>query len=388
MERVIYMEGKPVPRYGIMCSLPVNLFTEMIFVDYAANKFHPPTNWSKEMAQKLNEEDQRLLQSIRSILAHGWILRDFVLKKCPIDHPVHKDWSNFIGWLENLTKEEMIELTIDGIISGLDYYHQFLDPIHEVEEILEELGPQAIDATFLKDESNRRKALTALLASWKVKDKENTTNMIMAIEPFHDNIVTFIKTLWEKGYKEEWERKREFLQRAMEGVRPLLTEKNDTEDMIIRITGIKPRQEVHGLQDTREVIFIPCLHLGENLAIFSLGDTSYVLYEPNPIEKETKRPAGTPPNDQKVVEILTAIGDETRLNILLLLKKHPGLHAIQIGDMLDLHPSTVSRACQVLVNAGILSGKKEQGFKCFYINEDWVDILSTWLLKNFKGSSS
>lgn len=382
--REILFEGKPIPTYKIMYSLPINLFTEMIFTDYAVHKFEPPTDWSKEMAVVLNEEDLTNLRSIRSILAHGWILRNFVIKKFEGNSSVHQEWPALIQWLKHLSEEELIELTIDGIISGINYYKQYLKPMPEVEKLLSELGPQVTEREFLQEENNRRKALNTLLVSWQVEQVEEIANKIMDTKQFQKNIVVFVEALWEKGYRKEWEQKEGFLQNAANRIRPLLNEGLSPEDMIIRLTGTKPEEETIKIFDNvNSINFVPCLHLGDHLAIFTFGEKGYVLFEPKYDEIMRNQGLASNQDVDKVVELLEAIGDSTRLKILFLLNDKPGLHAIQIAEMLDIHQSTVSRGCQLLINAGILSSQKENSFKCYYVEKDWATYLSNWLIDNF-----
>lgn len=74
-------------------------------------------------------------------------------------------------------------------------------------------------------------------------------------------------------------------------------------------------------------------------------------------------------NTEKSIGILSALGDETRLYILLELLKmyepRTGARAVEIADKINLSRPAVSHHLQILKDAGILSARSE-GAKIYY----------------------
>ncbi|MBY6272174.1 MAG: hypothetical protein CW346_08185 [Bacillaceae bacterium] len=389
MQRDIIFTTKPAPRYRVIHSLAINLFTEMIFVDYAVHCAETPSEWTKELAAKLSDTDKEILKSIRSVLAHGWVLRDFAIKKLQGSHPAHHNFHDLIRWLEHLDETEMTDLAIDGVISGLDYYHTYMEPMPVVEAILKDLGTPMPDKKMMLDAEKRKLAIHALLESWSVKETGKIAAVIMDPEAFRGRIIHFIKALWEKGYQEEWNLQERTLRQHAGAIQQQIGTPMAPGDMVLRITGMEPEEKAKQiLNGSPSVTFVPCLHLGKFMAVFPVERECYVLFEPvirTAEGQQTERPFfASARKDEEMASILEAIGDKTRLKIVMLLKNQPGLHTVQIAKALDIHQSTVSRQCGVLVKAGILEIRKDHAFKYFRLRPGWAADLSRWLMETFR----
>lgn len=390
MKREVLFSTKPQPSYHSFHSLALNLFSSAILVDYAAHGSDTPTPWPKRVAASLSGTEAEALDIIRGILAHGWVLRDYAIRTLPPDHPAHLNWDSLKGWLENLSDDEIIDLTIAGIQSGLSFYDAYLDEMAQVEFFLQKLGTGMPEKETLADPENRRNALLALLHSWQAGEPEDTADKLMTPHVFRKNILIYTTVLWEKGLKEAWHIHEKGHHEAVRYVSQLTAIPLSVDDFIMRVTGLKPEEKAFDvLHEARHITFVPCVHLGQFLSVFKIEKNCYVLFDPEIQQQKTAHsaynlmphhlPEGT---EENMAALLEAIGDKTRLKILLKLKKQPGLHTIQLAEALNIHQSTVSRHCQLLQKNGVITVTKTQSYKCFSLNKERTNELTDWLLRN------
>ena len=389
MQKEIFYSGKPLPKWNVFSSLAVNIFTASILVDYAFHELETPTDWSKGVAAKLSNEEKQSLAIIRAILAHGWVLRDYVLTHGGAEDAVHADWPSLKGWLASLTDEDMAEIVIEGILSNLDYYNTYLKPMDAVEIILEKIGTQEITAERLKNEEVRQNALKAVLVSWGMQDYEEVAKGILNPALFRHHIMTYVTALWEKGLRAEWTEQSRRLEEKVRMTKRLANgDKMSLSDLVIRVTGLEPEQKANELlMSAKELVFVPCLHLDSYLSMFLLDEVCYVLFDPFMGEDSAQARAEDPAKSKSAddfTEMLAVIGDPMRLNLLMLLKERPGLHTGEISEALDVHLSTVSRHCQQLEKSGLIVLKKVNAHKCYSLNKKRLQELGQWLTATFQ----
>jgi DNA-binding transcriptional ArsR family regulator len=144
-------------------------------------------------------------------------------------------------------------------------------------------------------------------------------------------------------------------------------------------TGIEVYEDVTGKSVAKEatkrkltrasrIIFIPSCHTGAYAATWCPPDderTMLVAFNARPSGEG--RQAGSE-IIRALFPPLKALTDETRLQILLLLKDGE-LYAQQIVDQMDLSQSTISRHLTLMVAGGVLSVRKENGMKFYRINQ-------------------
>jgi predicted transcriptional regulator len=73
------------------------------------------------------------------------------------------------------------------------------------------------------------------------------------------------------------------------------------------------------------------------------------------------------------VKILKTLGDHSRMKILASLKREP-MYQELLAERLKLNPSTVSFHLKKLEEQGIVTSKKEQYYKVYYINKSLLNI--------------
>jgi DNA-binding transcriptional ArsR family regulator len=83
---------------------------------------------------------------------------------------------------------------------------------------------------------------------------------------------------------------------------------------------------------------------------------------------------------EKIVEIMKAASDPTRIRILMALQKQE-LCVCQITALLELAPSTISKHMSILKHAGFLKSRKEGKWIYYRINNTAANIVEQKILK-------
>ncbi|MCL6597505.1 MAG: metalloregulator ArsR/SmtB family transcription factor [Alicyclobacillus macrosporangiidus] len=373
------------PRYRVKYSLAVNMCTAMILVDHACHGEMTPTEWPYAVARRMNEIEKTWLLDVRSILAHGWVLREFILKYVPDNHSLHETWPAFHDWLEHLDDDSVLNLVDEGIVSGLDYYEEHLAPMPEVETYLRQLETRVPDLNMLKRPGIRELGIRALLVSWGIESPDPLATVLLSPATLRQRMADVIHAIWKHGFQQIWTEHAPQVRELCDNLSNQKLPPMSVRELVTRITGLEPTQKAfQHLDGRKEIVFIPCLHLGEFLSIFAIGSNSYILFDPvqrtevtGAMSARTSRGLQGNPD---MVRKLEALGDAVRLHVLELVKENPDIHAQQISEALGVHQSTVSRHCQQLEQSGLVRVQREGNLKRYRLNYDAIRELSGWLV--------
>ncbi len=81
----------------------------------------------------------------------------------------------------------------------------------------------------------------------------------------------------------------------------------------------------------------------------------------------------------KIVNICKALSDETRLLIVLELKKTDELCACKLLEIVDCNQSTLSHHMKILVDSGLVNARKEWKWVYYSLNKEKTDELIKFL---------
>ncbi|WP_152658186.1 hypothetical protein [Oceanobacillus sp. CFH 90083] len=81
MEKNGFISAFPKTKLNAVSSLEVNIFTNIQLVDYYLYSSSGQNEWIRNFAEELSEAAKRDLELLRTVFAHGVILRDFYIKK-------------------------------------------------------------------------------------------------------------------------------------------------------------------------------------------------------------------------------------------------------------------------------------------------------------------
>ena len=396
----LMQRGYLIPTYAqrewdMQFSLPANLSTAMLLVDYAAHGLATPTSWPAMIAAHLPKQARADLDAIRTILAHGAVLREYFLKHIASDATAQYEWPALRLWLERLSPAEIEELINDSIRSNLAYYRRYMEPQLEVEDYLERLGTATPDDAVLANPKQRRTAMQASILSWGRTGYESTLALMEHPERFSAILLTFLEALWQQGFSAEWERQRMVLATHVEMTRTRFTTdlaNAQPDDVLFRLTGRHPTEEwMEPLRQSPRIILVPCAHLGSYLSITQIGDSQYVFYEPpassdNAVQVRRIASSAASPQamDRELLDpALEALGNATSMTILMILSSQGEMIAQQIAEHADVHQSTISRHFAQLERAGLVLVRRTAGMKYYTVNRQRIRDVCQLLLKIF-----
>ncbi|GAC1367695.1 MAG: hypothetical protein NVS2B12_40630 [Ktedonobacteraceae bacterium] len=378
-------------------SLPANISTAMLLVDYAAHGLTTPTAWPTSIVPYLPTQARTDLDAVRTILAHGAVLREYFLKHIPDDSPAQYEWSALHIWIDGLLTSEIEELINDSIRANLAYYHQYMEPRPEVEQYLEQLGASAPDDEILAHPKQRRIAMQASIVSWGRINYEATLALMEHPERLRATILAFLEELWQQGFSAEWERQKEPLALQVEATRTRFSAElaNATPDEVMfRITGRQPSEEwMEPLRHAPHIILVPCIHLGSYLSMTQVEETRYIFYEPFAniarfIPIQSSRNSAIAPSFQ-ILDLeslgpsLEIFGSATSMTILLILSAQGEMIAQQVAEQAAVHQSTISRHFAQLERTGLVLVRRVAGMKYYTVNRQRVKEICQLLFKTF-----
>lgn len=406
-----WVAASPPPAWQTLHSLPANLATAMVLLDYAAHGLTTPTPWPHAALRHLPAGALERLRRLRTVLAHGTVLREFVLDRLEPGHAAHQDWEAFRRWLETLDTQAVERLIADGIVAGLAYYRIEMEPLPAVEALLTRLGTREPGLEELAEPAARRLALEALFASWGARSPDGPLALALDPPAFQAHLVDFLTDLWKHAFAASWHAAGRALAEAAARAGPAGGERapRAAADLILHVTGLQPPVELEGaLRRSNHLLFVPCLHLGRYLSVTRAGwgwapagagpDRYRVFYEPPALREpgavapgrehdgEAVQDGGTarageaaedgPAPGVQVLDLghlgpaLEALGDATRVAMLRLLRREGEMFAGQVAAALGIHPSTVSRHFAQLEAAGLVRARREGSVKYYRLDRE------------------
>lgn len=390
-----WVDAYPAPACAAVASLPANLAAAMVLVDYAAHGLSTPTPWPQAALGVLSVHGLARLRRLRAVLAHGTVLREFLLDRLAPDHPAQRHWEELRALLAGLPPADVGDLVAEGVLAGLAFYREEMEPLPEVEAVLRRLGTRDPQRPLLEDPAARRAALEALLLSWGVREPREALDLALDAAAFRDELVALWDELWARAFARFWEEGRPRVEEAAERARRLLQQEppRPAGERVFAVTGLQPPLELEALlRPASHLLFVPCLHLGRSLSITRAGlgwaparfgpDRFRVFYEPPPPGP------GAPAEGARAVGLmdfghlapaLAALGDPARLAILQLLRREGERFAAQVAEELGLHPSTVSRHLAQLEAAGLVRVRREGSAKYYRLDRERLRAVARML---------
>ncbi len=374
-------------------SLPANISTAMLLVDYAAHGLTTPTLWPTTIAPHLPKQARADLESVRTILAHGAVLREYFLKHIPRDSPAQYEWPALHAWLEGLADVEVEDLINESIRSNLDYYRRYMEPQQEVERYLERLGTDILDEAILAHPKRRQTAMQASIASWGRTNYEPTLALMEHPRRLIAIILAFLEELWQHGFSAEWDRQKSILAARVDTIRTYFTAdliNANPDDVLLRITGRHPTEEwMEPLRHAPRIILVPCMHLGSYLSVTQIEESQYIFYEP-PTSTGNSPPGnimvGTSFQDmdlEALVLVLEALGSPTSMEILMILSTQGEMIAQQVAEHANVHQSTISRHFAQLERIRLVLVRRSAGLKYYTVNRQRIREVCQHLFKTF-----
>ncbi|MDY0406449.1 metalloregulator ArsR/SmtB family transcription factor [Virgibacillus sp. 179-BFC.A HS] len=376
MERNLFITTYPQTKLNIKESLGIGIFTHIQLLDYFSNNSSAQIASIKHLSNNLPESVKEELQILRTVFAHGVILRDYYIKHAK---NLSQEWEEFVGWWEGLNEDEVAELVIYGIKESMDYYYKHLPTIPAVEEIMKEVS---LETDQLKGDRNRHNALKAVLESWSVDKIDEILPIYNDITGIKKRIISLLKGVWEFGFKEIWDSKKDYISDWKSTNISLINKSYGTnEEAIYNITGLYPDiNDADRINRAEFITFIPVPNMGRLITSYELEKHIFLMFEPFLLE-DIKRTEVFKTNELYLA--FEGLGDANRLQIINLLANYEEMYAQQIVNKLEMNQSTVSRQLNQLHQSNLVKIRQEGTTKYFSINKDEIrkviKVLETFL---------
>lgn len=339
-------------------SLAFALTTTMHFTDYALADLATPSLAFQDLARALPADIAEASRPVRAAFAHGSHLRDLLLAQLPADHPGHRDWPALRDWFASLPDDRVLGMVESGIrcLLAFDGSRSPGPPPAEVAGLrgtLDELRLDAVDA----------------LQDWPIPSAEERAEELLDPAGVRATLLDLLDALWDGWLGAAWDEALPALDAAVAGI-PVPPPGCGGVQWIRIVTGLLAGPYAEAANQARTLTVMPMPGLEQTLVPFGNGDDFHVLYTPSQLadpppdshrdgadERRTPDQAGQP--DQagdllaQLAPTLLAIGEQSRLAIVLQLIERGPLTMQQLTDVLRVHQTTISRQVAALRKSGL-----------------------------------
>jgi len=182
-----------------------------------------------------------------------------------------------------------------------------------------------------------------------------------------------IRWFWKNHLQAEWTRVRLMLEESARAFNQLDVSDMSRRELIQFVTG-KEYMETkwsHDLEEAKSLIFIPNAHIGPYIRAAKLDENMYVYFGAHLPEGSDVH---IPELDRaEIVARLSALADDTRLNILQMIAENGQMRSQEIMEAINLSQPSVSRYLTQLTATGYLQERRENGAKVYILNKDRIE---------------
>ncbi len=349
----VVAEAMPTPELEVAPpSLAVAISTAMVLVDYALAGLAVPSPEPQTVARDLPPDLVEASHPVRAVLAHGTVLRDVLLAQLPPAHAGHTDWPPLRSWLADLDDDRILGLLEAGIRANLTYDQ----PMHSDADV-----PAQAVAGLRGTKAKLRRDGSRVLDSWRVADPVERATELLDPATVRAILLALLDGIWDRWIAGSWRDQLAGLRGEVQRA-PTPPSGCGGAQWVSLVTGLRPDPQYAAAADrAHRVTLMPCPGLGRSLSLCEDGDRLVVLYTPQ--RGVTGRQGAAAPRDRPGIALdrlaplaptMQALGDPTRLAIVLQLLEHGPLSMQALTDALQVHQSTVSRQVAALRRAGLV----------------------------------
>jgi DNA-binding transcriptional ArsR family regulator len=204
-----------------------------------------------------------------------------------------------------------------------------------------------------------------VLRSWQIPDADERAPELLDPAGLRATLLELLDAIWDGWLGSAWSDQLPLLRAAVADTQAPPPGCSPTQ-WISLVTGLQPDPSyAEAAERATELVIMPSVGLGRSLSLFA-DQITWVLYTPQPGADTISdhRQADDPAEHRRtgisigrlgqLAPSITALGDKTRLVIVLHLLDHGPLTMQQLADALEVHQSTISRQVTVLRKAGIV----------------------------------
>lgn len=192
-------------------------------------------------------------------------------------------------------------------------------------------------------------------------------------ESLRDIIVDHLRGMWQKYLAAEWERTRPMLLESLRAFQQVNFQGVDLFEAACQITGrdLDPEKWRPIFEEARQVVFVPNAHVGPYVfRVCMEKDDPVIVYRARLPDSATIDAPDL--SRTEAVTRLSALADDTRLNILRLVAERGEMRSQEIMDALNLSQPATSRHLSQLAATGYLRERRCDGAKCYSLNAERI----------------
>jgi DNA-binding transcriptional ArsR family regulator len=186
-------------------------------------------------------------------------------------------------------------------------------------------------------------------------------------------ITGHIRWFWKNYLQAEWTRVRPMLEESAKAFNQLDLSDMTRAELVQFITGKEVHESKWGdeLENARELVFVPNAHIGPYMHITKVNDHFYINFGAHLPEGSDVH---VPELDRaEIVSKLSALADETRLQILQMVARNGEMRANEVMDATGLSQPSISRYLGQLTANGYLQERRVSGAKAYSVNHDRIE---------------
>ena len=186
-------------------------------------------------------------------------------------------------------------------------------------------------------------------------------------------ITGHMRWFWKNHLQAEWTRVRTMLEESAKAFNQLDYSDMTRLDLMRYVTGKEFEEaKFHGeLEKSENLVFIPNAHFGPYIQTLKIHNTFYIFFGAHLPEGSEIR---VPELDRaEIVSKLSALADETRLQILRMVAENGEMRSNEIMDAIKLSQPSVSRYLSQLTTNGYLQERRVNGAKAYTLNRDRIE---------------
>ncbi len=187
-------------------------------------------------------------------------------------------------------------------------------------------------------------------------------------------ITGHIRWFWKNHLQAEWARVRPMLEESARAFNQVDVTNMTRMELIQFVTGkeiTESKKWGNDLTEAKHLIFIPNAHIGPYMRAHKVGENFYVYFGAHLPEGSDVR---IPELDRaEIVARLSALADDTRLNILQMIAEKGQMRSQEIMEAINLSQPSISRYLTQLTATGYLQERRESGSKVYVLNQDRIE---------------
>jgi len=182
-----------------------------------------------------------------------------------------------------------------------------------------------------------------------------------------------IRWFWKNHLQAEWTRVRPMLEQSARAFNQIDVSDMTRLELVQFVTGKEFTEAKWGdeLEKARELIFIPNAHIGPYIRAAKVQDNFYIYFGAHLPEGSELH---VPELDRaEIVARLSALADDTRLNILQMIAENGQMRSQEIMEAINLSQPSVSRYLTQLTATGYLQERRTNGAKVYILNQERIE---------------